>query len=67
MMDGYYIVWDTQSGIYDGAYANLEDALESHKNRTKVSPKGSWVVVQLIYSPSGHKLADEKFHANIEE
>jgi hypothetical protein len=66
-MVGYYIVWGTQSGIYDGAYRLLDDAMDSYKRMEKEHPKDSWVVVQLIHSSGSKGLADEKFYANIKE
>ena len=60
-MIGNYIIWDTKTGINDGAYPNLEDAMYRYKKMSSENPNGEWVVVQLIY---GSSLSNEKFHAN---
>ena len=63
-MKGYYIIWDTVTGIYDGAYADIEDAMALYKQMVDKNPAGKWIIVQVVYSPQGQSLADEKFHAN---
>jgi hypothetical protein len=60
-MNGNYIIWNTKTGIYDGAYTNLEDAKERY---IAMQDDDYWVLVQMI---DGGKLANEKFHANILE
>lgn len=63
-MKGYYVVWDTSTGVYDGAYAHIEEVMALHKRMVDTNPAGKWVVVQIVYSPQGQALADEKFYAN---
>lgn len=63
-MKGNYIVWDTATGVYDGAYVLKETAILRYEKMSKDSPRGGgWCVVQLVH-PDYTKLADEKFHAN---
>lgn len=62
-MKGGYIIWDTKTGIYDGAYAELDIAIERCIKMTEDDPNGEWVIVQWVY---GKKLANEKFHARQE-
>ena len=62
MKDGY-IIWDTKTGIYDGAYAELDKAIERCIKMTEDDPNGEWVIVQWVY---GKKLSKEKFHARQE-
>jgi len=60
-MKGSYIIWDTKTGINDGAYPSLEDAMYRYHRMSSEHPNGEWVVVKLIY---GSHLSNEKFHAN---
>lgn len=60
-MKGNYVIWDTKTGINDGAYVNLETAMHRYKSMSEETP-GAWVVAQVIHGP---QLADDKFHANI--
>ena len=57
-MTGNYIIWNTKTGIYDGAYTNLEDAKARY---LAMKDDDYWFLVQAI---DGYRLADEKFHAN---
>jgi hypothetical protein len=59
MKDGY-IVWDTATGIYDGAYATIDMAIDRYIDMSQENPDGEWVLVQLI---AGNKLSDKKYHA----
>lgn len=63
-MRGNYIIWNTLTGIYDGAYTHLSDAMDVYKRMSREEPRGKWIVVQLTYAPIGMGLADEMFHAN---
>jgi len=63
-MKGNYVIWDTKTGINDGAYVGLDDAMYRYKKMSEEKPDGAWVVVQVVH---GSHLADDKFHANIEE
>ena len=57
-MTGNYIIWNTKTGIYDGAYTNLEDAKARY---LAMQDDQYWFLVQVIH---GDVLANEKFHAN---
>jgi hypothetical protein len=59
-MSAGYIVWDTKTGINDGAYTELSDAIECYVKMKTDNPKGAWVIVQWIH---GKRLAKDKFHA----
>jgi hypothetical protein len=60
---GYgYVIWDTATGIYDGAYAQKEMAMERYFSMLEEDPKRGWVLVEIIY-PEHYKLRDERFHA----
>jgi hypothetical protein len=63
-MKGNYVIWDTKTGINDGAYVSLEDAMYRYKKMSEETPDGAWVVVQVVY---GSHLADDKFHANVKD
>jgi hypothetical protein len=58
-----YVIWDTETGIYDGAYALKEMAMERYFSMLEEDPKRGWVLVEIIY-PQQFKLRDERFHAN---
>jgi hypothetical protein len=61
-MKGSYLVWDTKTGINDGAYTNLEDAMLRYKQMS-ADNTNEWLIVQVVV---GSKLSNEKFHANKE-
>lgn len=64
---GYgYVIWDTATGIYDGAYADKEDAMERYFSMLDEDPKKGWVLVEIIY-PEHFKLRDERFHAIVKK
>jgi len=63
-MKGNYVIWDTKTGINDGAYVSLETAMDRYKSMSEDTPDGDWLVVQVVH---GSRLADEKFHAYIKE
>jgi hypothetical protein len=63
-MKGNYVIWDTKTGINDGAYLSLDDAMYRYKKMSEETPDGAWVVAQVVH---GSRLADEKFHANVKE
>jgi hypothetical protein len=58
-----YVIWDTETGIYDGAYSLKEMAMERYFAMLEEDPKRGWVLVEIIY-PQQFKLRDERFHAN---
>ena len=58
-MKGDYIIWDTKTGIYDGAYTYIDMATDRYKKTSEDNPNGEWVLVQLI---AGDKLSNKKFH-----
>ena len=59
-MEGLYVIWDSKTGIYDGAYRKLEDAMDRYKDMSFEHPSG-WFVVQIV---CGEDLSDLKFHTN---
>jgi len=59
MKDGY-IIWNTTTGIYDGAYADLNMATDRYIRMSEDDPSGEWVLVKWV---EGKKLSDAKFHA----
>jgi len=59
-MKGGYIIWDTKTGIYDGAYADFNMANDRYIRMKEADPSGEWVIVQWV---DGKRLANEKFHA----
>jgi hypothetical protein len=61
-MKGSYVVWDTKTGINDGAYNNLEDAILRYKQMS-ADNTNEWLIVQVVV---GSKISNEKFHANKE-
>jgi hypothetical protein len=61
-MEGMYAVWDTKTGINDGAYSNLKEAMRRYKQMSADNMDG-WLVVQIV---CGSNLSFEKFHANQE-
>jgi len=64
---GYgYVIWDTATGIYDGAYAQKEMAMERYFSMLEEDPKRGWVLVEIIY-PEHYKLRDERFHAIVKK
>ena len=64
---GYgYVIWDTSTGIYDGAYAEKEMAMERYFAMLEEDPKRGWVLVEIIY-PQHYRLRDERFHARVEK
>ena len=34
-MKGNYVIWDTKTGINDGAYVSLEDAMDRYKKMSE--------------------------------
>jgi hypothetical protein len=58
-----YVIWDTETGIYDGAYSQKEMAMERYFSMLEEDPKRGWLLVEIIY-PQQFKLRDERFHAN---
>ena len=58
-----YVIWDTETGIYDGAYLQKEMAMERYFSMLEEDPKRGWLLVEIIY-PKQFKLRDERFHAN---
>jgi hypothetical protein len=63
-MKGNYVIWDTKTGMNDGAYVSLDDAMYRYKEMSKETPDGAWIVAQVVY---GSHLSDEKFHANVKD
>ena len=61
-MKGSYVVWDTKTGINDGAYNKLEDAILRYKQMS-ADNTNEWLIVQVVV---GSKISYEKFHANKE-
>lgn len=59
MKDGY-IIWNTTTGIYDGAYSEYGMAIDRYREMSEEDPSGEWIIVQWTY---GKKLSDAKFHA----
>ena len=57
-MTGNYVIWDTSTGIYDGAYTNLEDAKARY---AEMKDDDNWLLVQVL---DGKRLSSLKFHAN---
>jgi len=66
-MKGDYIIWDTKTGIYDGAYVDADMALDRYFQMARENKDGKWILVQVVHSEKGTVLADEKFHARQEE
>jgi hypothetical protein len=66
-MKGNYIIWDTKTGIYDGAYVDADMALDRYFQMARENKDGKWLLVQVVHSENGTVLADEKFHARQEE
>ena len=66
-MKGDYIIWDTKTGIYDGAYVDADMALDRYFQMARENKNGKWLLVQVVHSGKGVVLADEKFHARQEE
>jgi hypothetical protein len=64
---GDYIIWDTKTGIYDGAYVNADMALDRYFQMARDNKDGKWLLVQVVHPEKGALLADEKFHARQEE
>ena len=64
---GYgYVIWDTATGIYDGAYSQKEMAMERYFAMLEDDPKRGWVLVEIIY-PQQYRLRDERFHARVDK
>jgi hypothetical protein len=66
-MKGDYIIWDTKTGIYDGAYVDADTALDRYFDMSRDNRDGKWLLVQVVHPEKGVSLANEKFHANQEE
>jgi hypothetical protein len=66
-MKGDYIIWDTKTGIYDGAYVNADMALDRYFQMARENKDGKWLLVQVVHPEKGVSLANEKFHANQKE
>ena len=66
-MNGSYIVWDTKTGVYDGAYVDKITALDRYFSMARENKDGKWLLVQVVHHNDGATLADEKFHARQEE
>jgi hypothetical protein len=66
-MKGDYIIWDTKTGIYDGAYVDADTALDRYFEMSKDNRDGKWLLVQVVHPEKGASLANEKFHAYQEE
>jgi hypothetical protein len=66
-MEGWYIIWDTKTGIYDGAYREKLTALDRYFTMSREDKDGKWLLVQVVHHDEGASLADEKFHANQKE
>jgi hypothetical protein len=60
-MIGSYIIWDTKTGIYDGAYVDGEQAVQRFFDMNRENKDGKWVLVQVVMVKES--LADEMFHA----
>jgi hypothetical protein len=59
-----FVIWDTSTGIYDGAYADKDVALERYFAMLENDPKRGWVLAEIIY-PQEFRLSDDKFHAKV--
>jgi hypothetical protein len=66
-MKGYFIIWNTKTGVYDGAYSEPDRALDRYFEMSKDNDRGYWLLVQVVHPEEGVRLADEKFHAMQEE
>ena len=58
-----YVVWDSASGAYDGAYVSLNSAKDSLNLMKKLHPSKCWCIVQIIKEPESNYLADDTFHS----
>jgi hypothetical protein len=64
-MEKNYVIWDSVSGAYDGAYASLNSAQASLTSMKERHPSRYWCIVQIIESPESKCLADDTFHNRI--
>ena len=64
MLKNGYIIWNTTTGLYDGAYLDFAMAHEIYIKMSENDPSGEWVLVQWL---EGKKLSDEKFHTKLRE
>ena len=60
-MIGSYIIWDTSTGIYDGAYLDGEQAVQKFFDINRDNKDGKWVLVQVVMVKES--LVNEMFHA----
>lgn len=65
-MSGSYVIWNTKTGVYDGAYRDKGMALERYFDMSREDRGNHWILVDIVY-PEKFQLADEKFHARQEE
>jgi hypothetical protein len=64
-MNKFFIVWDSFSGAYDGAYRLMVDAEESLVEMKKRYPSKHWCIVQMVQNSESRSLADEHFHTHV--
>ena len=61
-MKNGYIIWNTTTGVYDGAYADFDMAMDRFEEMPKLD--GDWIFVQWKF---GKRLSDNMFHVKAEE
>jgi hypothetical protein len=66
-MKGDFIIWNTKTGVYDGAYVEPDMALDRYFQMSKDNDRGYWLLVQVVYPDENVRLADEKFHTTQED
>ena len=59
-MIGSYIIWNTKTGIYDGAYVDCDKAVQRFFDMNRENKDGKWVLVQVVMVKES--LATEMFH-----
>jgi len=57
-----YIIIDMNTGMYDGAYAKLDDGIERYQSLQKEDPNGEWILVDKVMGTNS--LPDNTFYAN---